>query len=127
MLIRRPILGVGIGAYPVARRAWYNWSVWAHNLYGQLMGELGILGTAAWGLMVFYTVKYARTIRKETAGAENLAFIHYLMLAVELSTYTRLVLGMTNHALHISFWYVNAALVAAAWYITRAELGETET
>jgi hypothetical protein len=128
MLLKRPILGVGIGAYPVARKMWFNWGLWAHHLYGQLMGELGILGTLAWCLMVYYTIRYARRIRKRVEGIERYRYFHYLMLAVEISMYTRLVLGLTNHALHIAFWYISAAMVVAAHYITNvAEGDETES
>lgn len=119
MFIKRPILGVGIGAYPVARKSYFNCSVWAHNLYGQLIGELGILGTLAWALMVYYTIKYARAIRKhiELFDRNQYLFLYYLTLAVEISTYVRLVLGMTNHGLHIFLWYTNAALIVAAYNI----------
>jgi len=114
MLIRRPILGVGIGAYPIARKDWFNWSLWAHNHYGQLFGELGILGTATWGLMVYYTIRYARSLRlriDSLSGDNSYKLLYYTSYAIEVSTYSRLVLGMTTHSLHIPFWYINAALI----------------
>jgi len=117
MLIRRPILGVGLGCYPVARRQWYHWSLWSHNHYGQLMGELGILGIFTWGMLVFHTIKGARMIRAEIISSvpqENYPFVYYLCLAIETATYIRLVLGMTTHSMHIFFWYLNAGLIVAS-------------
>jgi len=119
MFIKRPILGVGIGCYPIARAEWFDYKLWAHNTFGQLIGELGILGTFTWSFLVYHTVKGARKIRnfiKKRLMNEQ-TFLYYLMLAIELSIYTRLILGMTTHSLHIFFWYVNAALVIAVGYI----------
>lgn len=113
MMIRRPLFGVGIGCYPVARGMWFGWNFWAHNTYGQLMGELGLAGTLAWGLMVFYTLLGARRVRRalEPGEGEPGGFAYYLCLAIEVSVYSRLVLGMTTHSLHVYFWYLNAGLV----------------
>jgi O-antigen ligase len=39
MLLKRPLLGVGPGCYPIARRAWFGWGLWSHNTYGEVMGS----------------------------------------------------------------------------------------
>ena len=122
MLIKRPLLGVGIGCYPVARKKWFNWSLWAHNHYGQLMGELGILGTISWSLLVYHTIKSIRALRQfviHNQLLEKFSFIYHLTLGIEVATYVRLILGMTTHSLHIFFWYLNAGLVVTSQIIIK--------
>jgi len=114
MFIKRPILGVGIGVYPIARKLWFNWGLWSHQTYGQLIGELGIMGLLSWPLLVYYTVKGAKDIRNILSNYiiyENQGFFYYMTYAIEISTYVRLILGMTTHSLHIYFWYINAAII----------------
>lgn len=125
MMVRRPLLGVGIGNYPIARGRWFNWSIWAHNHYGQLMGELGLLGLITWGGLIFFTVKGARDIRKNAEAhypeKKDRPFIYYLALAVETATYTRLILGMSTHSMHIFFWYLNAGMMVTCLRIAQRD------
>ena len=116
MLIRRPLLGVGLGCYPVARGDWFNFRFWAHNHYGQLIGELGLLGIFTWGMMIFHTIWGARKVRetlKQRLPHAESSYLYILCLAIETSTYSRLILGMTTHSMHIFFWYLNAGIIAA--------------
>jgi len=116
MMVKRPVLGVGLGCYPRARGMWFGWSLWAHNTFGQLMGELGLAGCLSWGLMVFFTIRGARNVRRrigDFGDSQEKRFLYYLSLGVEVATYARLSLGMTTHSLHVFFWYFNAGLVVA--------------
>jgi filamentous hemagglutinin family protein len=127
MFVRRPILGVGLGNYPIARGMWFGWSLWAHNHYGQLIGELGLLGIITWGGLIFYTIKGSRDIRKRIDAhypeQQERPFLYYLALAVEIATYTRLILGMSTHSMHIFFWYLNAGLIVVCMRIIEREFG----
>lgn len=116
MLLKRPILGVGLGCFDIARQRWYGWRLWSHNHYGQLMGELGILGIISWSLLIYHTVKCARRIRSEIKSSglfEQYSFIYYLSMAIEVGIYTRLALGMSTHSMHIFFWYLCAGLIVS--------------
>jgi len=127
MMIRRPLLGVGIGCYPVARSAWFGWSLWAHNTYGQVMGELGLAGLVAWGFLVGWTIRGTRQIRRmigDPGEDADRRFIHYLSLGIEVSTYARLVLGMTTHSIHVFFWYLNAGLVVCMSLVAKGWVSE---
>jgi hypothetical protein len=130
MFLRRPVIGVGLGNYPVARQQWFGWRLWAHNHYGQLIGELGILGIFTWGGMIFYTIKACRLIRSKIDGQHveksNRPFIYYFVTAVETSTYARLILGMSTHSMHIFFWYLNAGLMVACLRIASRDYFLTE-
>ena len=127
MLIRRPVLGVGLGNYPIARQKWFGWRLWAHNHYGQLIGELGLLGIITWGGLIFYTIKASRSIRfqvkdKYTVESDR-PFVYYFALAVETATYSRLILGMSTHSMHIFFWYLNAGLMVSCMRIAKRDFG----
>jgi len=63
LFAENPILGVGPNNYPLSWVIRMN----AHNLYGQLLGELGLLGGVAFGiLLILMVVKNRGIIRKCT-------------------------------------------------------------
>lgn len=108
MMIKRPILGVGPGCYPVARKAWFGWGLWAHNHYGELMGDLGIIGVWAWfGFLIAYMKKAIKLRRIDTGTASSA-----ILTGVIVSTIVRLVLGMGTHSVYTFFWYMVAGIVA---------------
>jgi len=108
MLLKRPVLGVGPGCYPLARRAWMGWGLWAHNHYGELMGELGIAGTVVWFLFFkSYFMKAWLFVRGEGGDPA----LRNICLAVIVASIVRLVLGMGSHSVYIFFWYMMAGVV----------------
>jgi putative inorganic carbon (hco3(-)) transporter len=109
MLIRRPLLGVGPGCYPLARSSWFGWGLWAHNHYGELMGDLGVIGTVVWGKFFWSYFKKALQILKE--NKDNT--VQAICLSVIVANIVRLVLGMGSHSVYIFFWYMTAAVIAA--------------
>ena len=111
IMVKRPILGVGPGCYPIARLAWFKWGLWAHNHYGQLMGELGILGTIVWfGFLQSYLRKAANLMKVYEKDSERVN----LFKAVIIISGVRLVIGMAAHSLYIFIWYLLAAIVAVS-------------
>lgn len=108
MMINRPILGVGPGCYPVARRAWFGWGLWAHNLYGELMGDLGILGVIASYKFLKNYLSKAYTLMKKYTDDPTIGNISKAVIA---ATIVRLALGMGSHSLYIFFWYFLAGVV----------------
>ena len=110
MMLKRPILGVGPGCYPIARSMWFGWNLWAHNHYGQLMGDLGGAGTFIWFGFLYSYFKRALeflSYQKNQFQIENLA------KALISVTVVRLVLGMGAHSLYTSIWYIIAASIVA--------------
>lgn len=108
MLINRPILGVGPGCYPIARRMWFGWGLWAHNHYGELMGDLGIIGTVVWVKFLVDYVRGANSLRVSDTADDRVKLISTGILA---ATAVRLVVGMGSHSMYIFFWYMMAAVV----------------
>ncbi len=108
ILMKRPILGVGPGCYPVARKLWFGWGLWSHNIYGQLAGDLGLAGIFAWSLFVYSYLKKCFLIRK----ALDPSSWHFIIItAVIVSNFTCLILGFFAHMLYSHFWYMSAAIV----------------
>lgn len=58
LFVENPILGVGPNNYPLSWGIRMN----AHNLYGQLLGELGLFGGVTFGILVILMVVYNRRI-----------------------------------------------------------------
>jgi O-antigen ligase len=108
MLIREPLLGVGPGCYPVARKAWFHWGLWSHNHFGQLIGELGLLGTFVWFVFLKnYLWKAWHYIRLPGIDVDT----KNIFYAIVVGTLVRLVLGMGSHSLYVFFWYMLAGIV----------------
>lgn len=108
MLIKRPLLGVGPGCYPVARKAWFGWGLWAHNHYGELMGDLGIIGTVVWFV---FLKKYLHSAWKIVKSIKDYSVLKGVCYAVIITTLIRLVLGMGSHSVYIFFWYMMAGIM----------------
>jgi len=111
MMIRRPILGVGPGCYPIARKAWFGWGLWAHNHYGELMGDLGITGTVVWFMFFKSYFMKAWLFVREKSGDSVMSNI---CLAVVVASIVRLVIGMGTHSVYIFFWYMMAGVMVSA-------------
>jgi O-antigen ligase len=122
MLIRRPILGVGVGCYGLAREAWFGWGLWAHNLYGELAGELGIAGVLAWGSLMVLCFREIRQLRTELATDESDRgnLLRAVLDACWASLAVRLVLGMSSHSLSAFIWYMVAGVLVGVRRVVAA-------
>jgi O-Antigen ligase len=109
MMLRRPFLGVGPGCYPIARKAWFGWGLWSHNLYGEIMGDLGVTGSVVFFLFVKNYLSKAWQYIKEFGEDNKTKNIFY---AIITATIVRLVLGMGTHSLYIFFWYMLAGIMS---------------
>lgn len=108
LMIKRPILGVGPGCYPAARKAWLGWKLWSHNHYGQLMGELGLVGLITWFLFAKQYIKKSWELSKSLTTDP---WIKSMATAILVTSVMRLVLGMVDHSLFRFIWYMLAAIV----------------
>lgn len=108
MMTRRPILGVGPGCFPLARKAWFGWSLWSHNHYGQLMGELGLLGTITWFLLAKHYIKKCWEMRKSLTVDP---WVKSMLTAILVTSGVRLALGMFTHSALNVIWLILAGIV----------------
>lgn len=113
MMIKRPLLGVGIGCYAEARLQYFRYYFYAHNLYGELFGELG-LASAAWFFWIYALFRKSRELKQRVDGDPNSQqLLYYVLCGVQLGLFVRLVLGNFSHCAFIWFWFLMAALVIA--------------
>jgi hypothetical protein len=110
MLEKRPVIGVGIGCYPEARKRYFHYYFYSHNLYGELIGELG-LASFVWFYWMYVVLKRARRLKEglDPLDPGNLFYIN-IITAIQLGLVARLLIGNLTHGALFWFWYMMAAL-----------------
>jgi O-antigen ligase len=113
-----PLTGVGPGAWRPATRS----KVESHNLYGQLLGEMGTLGLVAFGFLVACFVTNLRRIkrvrRQEPENANE--FVFQVASAVGTGLFLLLLMGNFGHNLFRFTWlWYGGFLVIANHCVTR--------
>ena len=108
MVRKGNIVGVGPGCFILASGKYFGHSMMSHNLYGQLIGELGIPGALTWFLFLKAILSRLNTIRRKSAKKfkEQDNFWYYLTLGLLLSMLIRLFVGLGSHSLYFFNWYV---------------------
>ena len=110
MVLKGNPFGVGPGCYMIARRQYFGYTMMSHNLYGELIGDLGILGTIAWALLIRQVlVNLISAKRKLESLSLQKDFLYYITLGMLISLIVRLVIGMGSHGLYYFYWYLMAA------------------
>lgn len=129
IMVRGNPIGVGPGCYLLARERYFSYRMESHNLYGQVMGDLGIPGTVAWFVFIFYVFRNVVYTRRSLDGddAPDSVFLSRLAVAIQVSLIVRLAVSMASHGLYFFYWYVMAALAIAVFEATRQKESETET
>lgn len=124
MMKKRPILGVGIGSYPRARYIYFRYYFYSHNLYGELLGELGI-ASLAWFYWVYLMFKRAGYLKRELLSQEDKMYT-YVITGVQSGLIVRLVLGNFSHCAFIWFWFMMAALIVGAENLNKDKIKNKE-
>ena len=111
--IKYHIFGVGPGCFQKARSQYFGYTMDAHNLYGEVVGELGIPGSIIWALLIwniYKNLKYAR--ERENVAKEGVTdrCLFYLSTGYMVSFMVRLFLGMGSHGLYFFYWYIIGAI-----------------
>ena len=121
MMVKRPLLGVGIGAYAEARRQYFNYYFYAHNLYGELFGELG-LASFFWFYWVYGMFRKSKDLKKIlNKKIDSQKFYYYLLSGVQIGLFSRLVIGNFSHCAFIWFWFLMAAIVVSIDQIAKKD------
>ncbi|OPY66955.1 MAG: O-Antigen ligase [Syntrophorhabdus sp. PtaU1.Bin002] len=116
MMLKRPLLGVGIGCYAEARSQYFGYYFYSHNLYGELFGELGLASTF-WFFWIYTVFKASYALRTRLMiNPLNMRYVN-LVKGIQLGLFLRLFLGNFSHSALIWFWFFNAALVSALSYL----------
>lgn len=121
MMIKRPIIGVGVGCYAEARGRYFQYRFYAHNLYGEILGELGI-ASIAWFYWIYAVFRRSKEMKNSLdMDKENDAFYINLIKAIQLALVLRLFLGNFSHGYFIWMWFMIAALTVCIQNILMRE------
>jgi O-antigen ligase len=102
LLQANPFTGIGPGAWRPATRS----KIEAHNLYGQMMGELGLAGIAAFSLLIACFWMNLRQIRRLrlVSPDHRTDFVFQLCWAVGVGLFLLLFMGNFGHNLFRFTW-----------------------
>jgi hypothetical protein len=116
-----PLTGCGPGAFPQASGS----SLESHQLYGQVLGELGTLGAIAFLAVVIAFLRNAREMRKLYDAHPHWPkdFPFYLSRAVFLTLLLLLIMGLAGHNLYRYTWMWFGAFQAIALHVVRLRDG----
>jgi hypothetical protein len=121
LIEKYPISGCGPGVWRKATGS----TIESHNLYGQVMGELGAIGVVTFGALVLVFVQRIWMLRRRCAfpQSEPEEFIFHLTSALATAVFLMLFEGMFGHnLLRFSWlWYIGFLVIAlkAVKYLPR--------
>ncbi len=113
ILLTRPLTGVGIGCFHIYNYEHHGSWLRPHNMLGQLMGELGLLGLLAFGYFIYKLASNVSFIRS-TLRRNNMQkdFNFQMATAVLISVVGLFFLGLFAHNLFRFNWYLVACFTA---------------
>jgi putative inorganic carbon (HCO3(-)) transporter len=121
----KPISGVGAGAFAWARVEKFGRYLMPHNMYVQILAELGLIGAIAYAL---FLSDIFRTNRRISAGVSARGFpeglLEPLSLAIITSCYSMLITGVFAHSAYRYCWFFFAAITVVI-YRLNSESQET--
>ncbi|MEW4568944.1 O-antigen ligase family protein [Tautonia sp. JC769] len=115
-----PLTGCGPGAWIPATGS----PVESHNLYGQVMGEMGLIGVVTFSAIVFLMVSYVlsiRSLRPHPVPGTNPDFLRALAVAIGHALILLLVLGWAGHNLFRFTWLWYGAFLILARDLARKQ------
>jgi O-antigen ligase len=120
-----PLLGYGPGGFKYAMHR----PIGTHNIYGQVLSEVGTLGALALAGLIFcfwLNAREASQLQRQRPG-EPRTYASHLVRAVGLNVILLLFLGMAGHNLFRFYWVWFAAFQAAALYCVRRQAASVDT
>ncbi len=107
-----PLTGVGPGAFPIAS----GLNLQAHHLYGQLLGEVGLIGAIpfVWMVLSFFGNSFWAYSDRKLPGEASSGFANDLAIAISVAVVLLLLLGLGSHNLFRYTWLWYAAFQVIA-------------
>ncbi len=119
----RPLTGVGIGNFPRAHYETGGVYSNAHNLPGELLGELGLIGLVTFVAFVYMfakTLKYILHKYKDREWPKD--FLFYNAMAIRTSLVLLFVQGVSGHNVYRFNWYIFAAFTSIMFFLVKERL-----
>jgi O-antigen ligase len=122
---RSPLLGTGPWSFAEATGTGYN----PHNMYGQVLGEMGLVGVVALASLIWAFWRNAREARRLRLRLVwgKLVFASETCRAVWLTILLLLLLGSAGHNLYRYNWLWLAAFQASALHCLRQGIARPST
>ncbi len=123
---RFPATGVGIGCFATYRGMYVDEiALDAHNLPGELLGEIGFFGTLAFTafyLVHFITLRKLLRLGKEHESLTGDKTYYWLGLGLFDGMLLLMFSGVSGHTLQQYQWYFYASFAITAFYFVRQEV-----
>jgi putative inorganic carbon (HCO3(-)) transporter len=118
LLLMRPLTGVGAGAFAWARAERFGRYLNPHNLYVQVLVELGIIGAIIYFLFLSHIFKINRQIiRTAPVRGSPTGLVSSVARATMISCASLLVTGMFAHSAYRFTWYFLAAMTVVSSHL----------
>lgn len=116
-----PVLGVGVGNFGAYRRVHVDGDYHeAHNLLGQVLGEVGTLGLLTFAFIVgAILANCAKTRRLSYKGGQTAAVLADFAVACRNTTLILLFLGLGSHNMMRYTWLWTAAFALVALWLSQ--------
>jgi len=125
-MLSNPLTGVGIGNFSWQHRASGGDWTDAHSLVGKLVGELGLLGVAAFSLFIFRFIRNIKYIRmKYYSNDWKPDLVFYMTEAIKIGLIMLFIQGIFGHNLFRDNWYIFAAYSVVLANLVTARCDET--
>jgi O-antigen ligase len=118
MLRDRPLTGVGLGQFMVARVEEYD-GIWMnpHNVYAEVASEMGLIGLATFGLFVLSVFVTCRSVRRllpnVELGDQDRLWFDRVCLGITIMLGALLVQGLGGHNFGRWNYYLGAAVATS--------------
>lgn len=112
-------LGVGVGAFPIVRHAMFDRSQDTHNLYFELLTNMGPLGLVVFLVFVHRILRVNAEIQRKLNNFQDSdsKFLLATSRSIVAYIYARLFLGMFGMDTYEIYWWFATGLTVALWSI----------
>ena len=120
IFVDHPISGVGVGAFMTARGAKFDRWQDTHNLYLQVLAELGIIGAVAFAMVLYHIFRNLTLSRHflRMAYSDESRWLSALTSALMVFLVARLIVGMFGMDLYENYWWLAGGLSIAVLRIS---------
>lgn len=114
-------MGVGVGAFPLVRTEMFGRGQDTHNLYLELLTNLGPIGLVAFCILVYQILKVNKQIQKQLSKASlpDQQFIYAVSRSIEAFIWARLFLGLFGMDTYEIYWWFAIGITGAAYNLAK--------